>query len=54
MLVFVVEDMVGRYEVRGRNENGERMITLCVESDGSWKHLFQEGYLQVYMGKTRQ
>ena len=31
--------MVGRYEMPGKNENGERMIRLQVERVGSWKSL---------------
>ena len=37
----------------GRNANGERMIGLCADRVGDWKHLVQE-YTQVYMDKTRQ
>ena len=33
----VVKDVVAKYEMLERNENGERMIVLCVERDGGLK-----------------
>ena len=51
----VVEDVVGRHGVLGRNENGKRMIVLYVERDGGWQNVLQEeGYSQEYMGEIRQ
>ena len=37
----VIEDVVGRHEVSGRNENGENIIGLCMEKIDDWKHLFR-------------
>ena len=50
----IVENVVGRHSVLGRNENEERIIRLCIERDGDCEHLVQEGYPQVYMGETRK